>query len=52
MNIFVVGASGAIGQPLIIELICQGHKVTGMCRPADEAKNLVDLAATINTECP
>jgi nucleoside-diphosphate-sugar epimerase len=28
MKIFVAGASGAIGQPLVAELIRQGHTVT------------------------
>ena len=32
MRIFVAGASGAIGQPLIAELIRQGHTVAGMTR--------------------
>ena len=30
MHVFVAGASGAIGLPLIAELIAQGHSVTGM----------------------
>ena len=30
MKVFVAGASGAIGQPLIAELIRKGHTVTGM----------------------
>ena len=30
MNIFVAGASGAIGRPLLAELVRQGHAVTGM----------------------
>jgi nucleoside-diphosphate-sugar epimerase len=30
MKIFIAGASGAIGQPLVAELIRQGHTVTGM----------------------
>jgi 2-alkyl-3-oxoalkanoate reductase len=29
MKVFVAGASGAIGQPLIAALIRQGHTVTG-----------------------
>ena len=32
MKIFVAGASGAIGQPLVAELIRKGHTVTGMKR--------------------
>ena len=30
MRVFVVGASGAIGEPLIKELLKQGHFVIGM----------------------
>lgn len=30
MRVFVAGATGAIGQPLIAELVRQGHTVTGM----------------------
>ena len=32
MNVFVAGASGAIGRPLVAELIRRGHAVTGMTR--------------------
>ncbi len=32
MNVFVAGATGAIGRPLIAQLVRQGHKVTGMTR--------------------
>jgi nucleoside-diphosphate-sugar epimerase len=32
MKIFIAGASGAIGQPLVAELIRQRHAVTGMTR--------------------
>jgi 2-alkyl-3-oxoalkanoate reductase len=45
MKIFLAGASGAIGQPLIAELIRQGHRVTGMTQSADGAKRLVALGA-------
>ena len=30
MNIFLAGATGAIGRPLIARLLAQGHQVTGM----------------------
>ena len=40
MNVFVAGASGAIGQPLITELIRRGHSVTGMTRSDARAKKL------------
>jgi 2-alkyl-3-oxoalkanoate reductase len=29
MRVFVAGASGAIGEPLITELLKQGHSVVG-----------------------
>jgi nucleoside-diphosphate-sugar epimerase len=47
MKVFVAGASGAIGQPLIAELIRHGHLVTGMSRSVAAAKDLVDLGATV-----
>jgi nucleoside-diphosphate-sugar epimerase len=43
MNVFVAGASGAIGRPLIAELIRRGHRVTGMTRSDAGAKILGDL---------
>jgi nucleoside-diphosphate-sugar epimerase len=32
MRVFVAGASGAIGQPLVAQLIAAGHRVVGMTR--------------------
>jgi nucleoside-diphosphate-sugar epimerase len=40
MKVFVAGASGAIGQPLIAELIRSGHAVTGMTHSEAGAKRL------------
>lgn len=40
MRVFVAGASGAIGQPLIAELIRKGHKVTGMTHSEAGARKL------------
>jgi nucleoside-diphosphate-sugar epimerase len=40
MKVFVAGASGAIGQPLIAELIRHGHAVTGMTRSEAGAQRL------------
>jgi nucleoside-diphosphate-sugar epimerase len=40
MKVFVAGASGAIGQPLIAELIRKGHTVTAMTHSVDGAKRL------------
>ena len=47
MNVFVAGASGAIGRPLVAELIRRGHTVTGMTRSDAGAKALADLGATV-----
>jgi 2-alkyl-3-oxoalkanoate reductase len=47
MRIFVAGASGAIGQPLIAELVRRGHEVTGMTRSEAGARNLADIGATV-----
>jgi len=47
MRVFVAGASGAIGQPLIAELIRQGHAVTGMTHTKAGARNLVASGAAV-----
>jgi len=40
MRVFVAGASGAIGEPLIAVLLKQGHSVVGMTTSEAGAKNL------------
>lgn len=40
MRVFVAGASGAIGEPLIAELLRQGHSVVGMTTSEARAKVL------------
>jgi nucleoside-diphosphate-sugar epimerase len=45
MKVFVAGASGAIGKPLIAELLRQGHNVTGMTQSEAGAKKLADQGA-------
>lgn len=47
MKIFVAGASGAIGLPLVAELIRQGHTVTSMTRSAAGAQKLEALGAAV-----
>ncbi|HXR29655.1 MAG TPA: NAD(P)-dependent oxidoreductase [Solirubrobacterales bacterium] len=37
MKVFVAGASGAIGRPLVRQLVADGHEVTGMTRSAERA---------------
>jgi 2-alkyl-3-oxoalkanoate reductase len=40
MRVFVAGASGAIGRPLVPKLIAAGHEVTGMTRSEAKAEEL------------
>jgi nucleoside-diphosphate-sugar epimerase len=40
MRVFVAGASGAIGRPLIPKLIAAGHEVTGMTRSEAKAEDV------------
>jgi nucleoside-diphosphate-sugar epimerase len=47
MRIFVGGASGAIGQPLIAELLRRGHTVTGMARSEAGAARVARLGAPV-----
>jgi nucleoside-diphosphate-sugar epimerase len=45
MRVFVAGASGAIGEPLIAELLRHGHSVVGMTTSQTRAKNLEEQGA-------
>src|SRR4051794_12727271 len=47
MNVFVAGASGAIGRPLVAELVRRGHTVTGMTRSDAGAAALASLGAAV-----
>jgi nucleoside-diphosphate-sugar epimerase len=40
MRVFVAGASGAIGRPLIHQLVAAGHEVTGMTRREERAEEI------------
>lgn len=40
MRVFVAGASGAIGTPLLRQLLAAGHQVTGMTRREERAERL------------
>ncbi len=42
MKIFVVGGTGAIGRPLIAELLAKGHAVVALTRPREKAQALVE----------
>ena len=45
MKVFVAGATGAIGQQLVPQLVRAGHEVTGMTRSASKQQLLRDLGA-------
>ena len=40
MKVFVAGASGAIGRPLMRQLVAAGHEVTGMTRREERAAEI------------
>ena len=46
MNIFIAGATGAVGRALIPQLIDHGHTVTGTTRSPDKADAVRALGAT------
>src|SRR6516165_4193970 len=47
MKVFVAGATGAIGRPLVAELVRQGHAVTGMTRSRARTQGLKELGAEV-----
>lgn len=47
MRVFVAGASGAIGEPLITELLKSGHSVVGMTTSETRARNLKRQGAEV-----
>src|SRR4249920_516913 len=46
MRVFVAGASGAIGRPLVRQLVAAGHEVTGMTRREERAEEIRAAGAT------
>jgi nucleoside-diphosphate-sugar epimerase len=45
MKVFVAGASGVIGRPLVRQLVAAGHEVTGMTRSKDRAVEIREAGA-------
>ena len=45
MRVFVAGASGAIGRPLVPKLVAAGHEVTGTTRSEERAGRIRDAGA-------
>ena len=46
MKVFVAGASGAIGRPLVRQLVEAGHEVTGTSRRPERAAEIDDAGGT------
>src|SRR5687767_5170411 len=42
MKVFIAGGTGAIGRPLIAELLAKGHSVVALTRSPEKAQALVD----------
>jgi nucleoside-diphosphate-sugar epimerase len=42
MKIFIAGGTGAIGRPLIAELLAEGHTVVALTRSSEKAQALVE----------
>jgi 2-alkyl-3-oxoalkanoate reductase len=45
VRVFVAGASGAIGRPLVPKLVAAGHEVTGMTRSEESATRITEEGA-------
>jgi 2-alkyl-3-oxoalkanoate reductase len=50
MRVFVAGASGAIGRPLVAQLVAAGHEVTGTTR-SEERAEAIRAAGARTTIC-
>ena len=45
MKVLVIGATGAIGAPLVSQLVERGHEVVGTSRTLERAETLRELGA-------
>src|SRR4051794_33875757 len=46
MKVFVAGASGAMGRPLVRQLVAAGHEVTGMTRREERVEEIREAGAS------
>ena len=51
MRVFVAGATGVIGRPLVRRLVEAGHRVTGMTRFEEKAGSLLDAGVETVVVC-
>ena len=49
MRVLVAGSAGAIGIPLVRQLIARGHQVVATTRRIERAERLRGLGATVTT---
>jgi len=49
MKVFIAGATGAIGQALVPQLLADGHDVVGLARSGQRARELAGLGAQLVT---
>lgn len=47
MKIFIAGATGTLGIPLVREMVARGHEVTGLTRTEEKGQMLADLGARV-----
>jgi uncharacterized protein YbjT (DUF2867 family) len=50
MKIFVAGGTGAIGRPLIAELLAKGHALVALTRSPEKARALVEQGISSEAE--
>ena len=46
MKVFVAGASGAMGRPVVRQLVAAGHEMTGMTRREERVEEIRGAGAT------